>query len=444
MLCPPHTPRTVATLIGSATTTLAELQKSPIVPLKIITTQAGAPRTIGTVLVKATVREPASASAASAPAPSEVPPAAVEYGATGAPVTGPGTAGGDAGGRDSSALPELLDESLDFEQSTGLPSEMEPLEAMRQPAMPRGEGASGTQAQADAPQRDGAAGARRGAASEPPAAAAELGGVSDPPEQQAVADAGAGLGRCGADAEGAIAQGPVATEVDRARAAWGGAGWAIAASERPASSPIAIAAAVAADVRPAPDASAGVAERIGPPSVDEGVDEQPAPGRALREPLPRAEPAPLTPSDEARRDYESAAAQLARARAELEKVKAQIRGARAPPPPSAQGERGGFRGELAKLDAQLDEVHGRIAEMMDRRDELTSRLARHYHRAPSKVGSSVFAPILRPVSAPATHKAPWKAGGPTFRTRAGAHRPVGQAEDEAEALGEQGKSSGML
>jgi hypothetical protein len=85
-------------------------------------------------------------------------------------------------------------------------------------------------------------------------------------------------------------------------------------------------------------------------------------------------------------------------------------------------------------------VHGKIAVMMDRRDELTGRLARHYHRAPAKVGSSVFAPILRPASAPATHRAPWKAGGPTSQTRAGAHRSASQAEDEAEGCGGPGKS----
>ena len=46
--------------------------------------------------------------------------------------------------------------------------------------------------------------------------------------------------------------------------------------------------------------------------------------------------------------------------------------------------------------------------MMDRRDELTRQLTRHYLRAPGKVGASAHAALARPASASAGKAKPWK------------------------------------
>jgi hypothetical protein len=413
---------------------------------------------------------------------------------TNTPVAGPSAgaslAVGDAGRRDSEAVSEVLDESMDFEHSTGIPSEAEGTK--EEPVIPRGEGAmkhptgiiseveraegmkgesailGGEEEASQGPARseglkqDGLETARRRVESDATVMpVAEPSILSETLEEQVGAGASAGPGRMGAGSEVSAAQGPKAPQGDGAGgggvgsatnarlaadeasavAAWARSG--ATASARPsavpggagsatstrAALPGAAAASGAADVRSVTD----VAKGSMPPTDNGGLDDQPALGLTPREALPAANQSRITPPDEARREYESAVAQLERARAELEEVKAQVRRARAPPPPIVQGERGGLRGQLAKLDSQLDEVHGKIAEMMDRRDELTSRLARHYHRAPAKVGSSVFAPLLRAASAPAAHKAPWKAAGPTGRAKGvGAHRTASQAEDETE------------
>jgi len=116
--------------------------------------------------------------------------------------------------------------------------------------------------------------------------------------------------------------------------------------------------------------------------------------------------------EEARKEYETATADLAKIQAELERARVEMSRART----QAKGRDGrealSLRVQLAKMDEELDKIHGEIAIKMDQRDELTSRLARYYNRTPEKVGNSAFAPIIRPSSAPEARKTHWKSGGP--------------------------------
>ena len=66
-------------------------------------------------------------------------------------------------------------------------------------------------------------------------------------------------------------------------------------------------------------------------------------------------------------------------------LQAELRLARVQQSAPGASEPRGVRAQLSKLDASLDETHAKVAAMMDRRDELTKQLARHYHRAPDKV-----------------------------------------------------------